>query len=67
MTTIELPSDVAQKLLLGANSKNKTVSDYIIFLMGGDYHPDNILPSGEYHPDAKSPASLKKEDIAEHQ
>ena len=41
MATIELPNDVAQELLLAANLKNMTVSDYIIFLAGGDYHPDN--------------------------
>ena len=50
MTTIELPTDVAQELLLAANSENKTVGDYIIFLMRGDIHPDRILPQGEYHP-----------------
>jgi len=40
MTTIELPNDVAQELLLAANAKNMTVSDYIIFLTGGEYHPE---------------------------
>jgi len=57
MTTIELPADVAQELLLAANSKNKTVGDYIIFLMRGDIHPDKILPRGEYHPMAQKTSS----------
>jgi len=63
MTTIELPSDVAQELLLGANSKNQTVSDYIIFLMKSDYHPDLILPEGDYHPEPQS--SSRKEDVSQ--
>jgi len=50
MTTIQLPNDLAQELLLAANLKNKTVSDYIIFLMEGDNHPDKNLQQGEYHP-----------------
>jgi hypothetical protein len=52
MTTIELPNDVAQELFFVANSNNQTVSDYIIFLMEGDYHLDANLPSGDYHPTA---------------
>ena len=40
MTTIELPNDVALKLFLAANAKNMTVSDYIIFLTKGEYHPE---------------------------
>jgi len=58
MTTIELPNDVAQELLLAANSKNKTVSDYIIFLMGGDIHPVKNLPRGEYHPAAQASSPI---------
>jgi len=58
MTTIELPNDVAQELLLAANSKNKTVGDYIIFLMGGDIHPDKILSRGEYHPATQTSSSI---------
>jgi len=54
MTTIELPNDVAQELLLAANSKNKTVSDYIIFLLGGEFHLEKILPLGEGHPAAQT-------------
>ena len=50
MATIELPNEVAQELLLAANLKNMTVSDYIIFLAGGDYHPDNGLQKGDFHP-----------------
>ena len=57
MTTIELPTDVAQELLLAANSKNKTVGDYILFLMGGDIHLEKNLPRGEYHPMAQVPSS----------
>ena len=44
MTTIELPNDVAQELLLAANAKNMMVSDYIIFLMEGEYHPEAQEP-----------------------
>ena len=58
MTTIELPTDVAQELLLAANSKNKTVGDYILFLMGGDIHPDKNLFAGEYHPVAQVSSSV---------
>ena len=60
MTTIELPADVAQELLLAANSENKTVGDYIIFLMRGDIHPDTILPRGEYHPMTQLNASTNQ-------
>ena len=45
MTTIELPNDVAYELLLAANSKNKTVGDYILFLMEGEYHPSTQVPA----------------------
>ncbi|MCL1921292.1 MAG: hypothetical protein FWG50_09495 [Kiritimatiellaeota bacterium] len=65
MTTIELPSDVAQELLFAANSKNKTVSDYIVFLMGGEYHPVKNLPEGEYHPAAQMPPAAPGHNDAE--
>lgn len=43
MTTIDLPDDVAKKLLCAANASNKTVSEYFIFLMSGDKHRNNAV------------------------
>jgi len=57
MTLIELPNEVVQELLLAANSKNKTVGDYIIFLMQGDNHLGKNLTRGVYHPETQTTSS----------
>jgi len=58
MTTIELPSDVGQDLLLAANKKNKTVDDHIIFLVRGDAHLGDNFFLGENHPETKTTSTI---------
>ena len=60
MTTIKLPNEVAQELLLAANKNNQTVNDHIIFLQKGDCHPRKILPAGDCHSETQTVFSTIK-------